>query len=89
MIRIKITRDNFINITSDKDPVIAFSLGFDGTRVPAILQVEHANKAVVGGVSAAHFIDISGKTDEELLEMIDPKSPIKRAKEVKVVVGSF
>ena len=51
--------------------------------------MEYANKAVVGGVSAEHFIDISRETDAEVCEMIDPKSPIKRAKEVKVVVGSF
>ena len=43
----------------------------------------------MGGVSAAHFIDISGETDAEVCEMINPKSPIKRSKEVKVVVGSF
>ena len=43
----------------------------------------------MGGVSAANFIDISGKTDAEVREMINNKSPIKEEKEVKVVVGSF
>ena len=86
---IKIIRDNLIKITPDKDPVIEFSLRFDGNKVPAIIQVYHVNKSVVCGVSEAHFIDISGKTDAEVREMINPKSPIKREKEVKVVVVSF
>ena len=60
---IKIIRYDLIKSTSDKDPVIAFYLRFDGTKVLAIIQVDHANKAVVGGVSAAHFIDISGEID--------------------------
>ena len=60
---IKIIRDDFIKSTFDKDTVIEFSLGFDGTKVLSILQVEHANKVVVGGVSSSHFIDISGKID--------------------------
>ena len=54
--RIKTIRDYLIKSTLDKDPVIEFSLGFDGTKVSAILQVDHANKAVLGEVSAAHFI---------------------------------
>ena len=78
--RIKIISNDLIKNTLDKDPVIEFSLRFDETKVPAIIQVDHTNKAVVGGVSAAHFIDIIGKTDAEVREMIDPKSPIKRAK---------
>ena len=61
--RIKIIREDLIKRTPDLDPVIAFSLGFDVTKVPASIKVDHANKAVVGVLSAADFIDIRGKTD--------------------------
>ena len=61
--RIKIIREDLIKRTPNLDPVIEFSLGFDVTKVLASIKVDHANKAVVGGLSAADFIDIRGKTD--------------------------
>ena len=60
---IKIIRDDLIKSTLDKDPLIAFSLRFGGTKVPSIIQVDHTNKEVVGVVSEALFIDIRGETD--------------------------
>jgi len=83
---IKADRDDNI---PDEEAVVAISIGFDGTKVPQHLQVDHAHKAIVGGVYPNHFIDISAKTEEEVKKLLDPDSSIVKAKEVKVAVVSF
>ena len=42
--------------------------------------------AIVGGVFPNHQIDINGKSDEEVMELLSDQSNIERAKELKFAV---
>ena len=75
---------NINKLTSETDPVIVVALGFDGTKVPGCLQVDHSHKAIIGGTHANHFMDISDKTQDEVRAILHPDSDVERAKEVKV-----
>lgn len=78
--------DTILNDTHAPDGPIGFSLGFDGTKIPAALQLSSAYKAIIGGVYPNHFISLDGKTDDEITALMDPDSNIERAKEIKVAV---
>ena len=69
--------------------MITISMGFDGTKVPQCLQVDHAHKAIVGGVLPDHSIDVRDKIAEELNILLDPKSSIVQSKVVKLCVMLF
>ena len=74
------TKEDLNQATGKEDPVVAISIGFDGTKVTQCLQVDHAHKGIVGGVFPDHFIDVGDKTSEELKTLLDPKPYIVRSK---------
>jgi hypothetical protein len=65
---------------------ILISLSFDGTKVPENLALSIGSDAIVGGVFPNHQIDINGKSDEEVMELLSDQSNIERAKELKFAV---
>ena len=62
------------------------SLSFDGTKVPENLALSIGSNAIVGGVFPNHQIDINGKTDNEVMELLSDQSNLERAKELKFAV---
>jgi hypothetical protein len=62
------------------------SLSFDGTKVPENLALSIGSNTIVGGVFPNHQIDINGKTDNEVMELLSDQSNIERAKELKFAV---
>ena len=64
----------------------AISVGFDGTKVPSTLTLSTTTRSILGGVYPKHAIDISEMTKDEVQDLLDPKSDIERAKEIKVAV---
>ena len=65
---------------------LTISIGFDGTKVPAVLTLSTSTQSIIGGVYPNHMIDITGMTAEEVKAKLDPTSDIERAKEIKVAV---
>jgi len=78
--------DTILNDNHAPDGPIGFSLSFDGTKIPAALQLSSGYRAIIGGVYPDHFIRLDGKTDEEIAALMSPESNIERAKEIKVAV---
>ena len=62
------------------------SMSFDGTKVPENLSLSIGSNAIVGGVFPNHKININGKSDEEVMELLSDQSNIERAKELKFAV---
>ena len=85
---ITITKEDLTKATGKEDPVVTIAIGFDGTKVTQCLTFDHAHKAMVGGVFPDHFIDFGDKTSDELKTLLDTKSSIVQAKEVKLCVMS-
>ena len=69
--------------------MVTIAIGFDGNKVTQCLQVDHAHKAIVGGLFPDHFIDVGNKTVEGLKTLLDTKLSIVRSKEVKLCVKSI
>ena len=69
-------KEDLTEYTEKEDPVVTISIGFDGTKVPQCLEVDHDHKAIVGGVFPDHFIDVGDKTAEELKTLLYPKVSI-------------
>lgn len=65
---------------------LTVAIGFDGTKVPAILTLSTSTRSIIGGVYPNHMIDITGMTEEEVKSKLDPSSDVERAKELKVAV---
>ena len=61
---ITMTKEDLTKAIGKEYPVVTITIGFDDTKVPQCLQVDHANKAIVGGVFTDHFIDVDDKTAE-------------------------
>ena len=85
---ITMTKEDLTNDTVKEYPVVTTDIGFDGTKVPQWLQVDHSHKAIVRGVFPGHFIYVGDKTAEEFQTLLDPKLSIVIAKEVKLCVMS-
>ena len=85
---ITMKKEDLTKANGKYDPVVTVAIGFDGTKVPQFLKVDHAQKAIVGGVFPDHFINVDDKTEEELKTLLDTKSSIVRTKEVKICVMS-
>jgi hypothetical protein len=66
----------------------AVSLGYDGTKLPKVLQVSSTHKAIIGGAFPNHFISIAGKSEDWIKAKLLPDSDIERADEIKVAVLS-
>jgi hypothetical protein len=62
------------------------SISFDGTKVPENLSLSIGSNAIVGGVFPNHKININGKSDEEVMELLSDQSNIERANELKFAV---
>ena len=68
---------------------IVIHLSFDGTKVSTALSMSTAHKAILGAAAPNHIIPIADKTEEEVKDMLDPKSTIERADEIKAAVVSI
>ena len=56
---------------------LTISIGFDGTKVPAVLTLSTSTQSIIGGVYPNHMIDITGMTAEEVKAKLDPTSDIE------------
>ena len=65
---------------------IAIAIGFDGTKVPAILTLSTSTGTIIGGVYPRHAIDVTDMDQIAVKALLDPESDIERAKEIKVAV---
>ena len=66
--------------SAKEDPVVTIDIGFDGTNVTKCLQVDHANKEIVGGVFPDHLIDFGNKTVEGLKKFWIPSRILYKPK---------
>ena len=69
-------------------PHIVYSLSFDGTKVPKILQMSARHNAIFGACYPDHIIDVKNKEQNEILNILKDKN-IPRAEELKVAVITF
>ena len=93
MIEVLLTHFERIHAKSHDDKMlIAFLVGIDATIVVQAYQYFKEAHAIVGGAYPAHFIDVSDKTKDEVIEMLDNCIHRKHgamAAEVKVAVLTF
>jgi hypothetical protein len=64
--------DKHIKSIPDNSDVVAFSLCFDGTKVPTALGLLTAHKAIVGRSAPNQFIRIEGKSEDWVLSLLAP-----------------
>jgi hypothetical protein len=65
---------------------VAFSLSFDGTKVPKALSISTQHKAIFGGAVPDYCISIINMQEEEVKNILAPTSNIFCADEIKLAV---
>ena len=65
---------------------VVISISYDGTNVPKALALPRVNKEIIGGAVPNHLISVEGISEEEVKVMLDPKSDVVRADEIKACV---
>ena len=72
---------------------VPFSLAFDATKVPQVLEASMGYKTNIRGEYPKHLIDISGKKKEDVDAVLEGTSKeygkITKATKVKITVVTF
>jgi hypothetical protein len=72
---------------------VTFAISIDATKVAKVLEVSSGFQAIIGGEYPKHFIDIKGKSKEQVTKVLDGTDDIMckiaEATEIKVALLTF
>jgi hypothetical protein len=82
--KINTTLENTTDSSEDEDEPVIFSLSYDATKTPKVLNLSSTHNAILGGAYPDHYIPIDNMDGDTVNAKLAPDSNIVRANEVKV-----
>ena len=83
-----LTHSNLGGVKQSDAKHVGISINYDETKVPKVLALSRANKAIIGGAVPNHLISFEEMSKEEVKAVLDPKSDVVRADKSKACVVS-